>query len=59
MFCGRLLIFLDFLWVSHFHFSFIQTGRTALLAAAEAGHTDCVRLLLEAGADTEAKDKVR
>ena len=31
---------------------------TALLLAAEFGRADIVRLLLEAGADIEAKDKV-
>ena len=34
-------------------------GGTALMMAAHQGHTDCVRLLVEAGADTEAKDFVR
>ena len=34
-------------------------GRTALTWAAENGRTDCVRLLLEAGADKEVKDEVR
>ncbi len=33
-----------------------QDGETALMWAA--GHADCARLLLDAGADTEAKDKV-
>ncbi len=27
--------------------------------AAEFGRTDCARLLIDAGADTEAKDEVR
>jgi ankyrin repeat protein len=36
-----------------------QLGQTALQSAAEKGHTDCVRLLLEAGADKETKDIVR
>jgi hypothetical protein len=27
--------------------------------AAKTGHTDCVRLLIDAGADKEAKSKVR
>jgi ankyrin repeat protein len=34
-----------------------QDGRTALHVAAEKGHANCVRLLLDAGADTEAKNK--
>ena len=36
-----------------------QDGRTALICAALKGHTDCVRLLLDAGADTNATDRVR
>ncbi len=35
-----------------------QSGDTALFSAAECGHADCVRLLIDAGADKEAKDKV-
>ena len=31
----------------------------ALICAAENGHADCTRLLLDAGADKEAKDVVR
>ncbi len=36
-----------------------QNGYTALMRAAREGHTECVRLLLESGADTEAKTQVR
>ncbi len=36
-----------------------QDGCTALLRAAESGHADCVRLLLDAGADKNAKNRVR
>ncbi len=36
-----------------------QWGWTALIVAAEKGRADCARLLLDAGADKEAKDKVR
>ncbi len=34
-------------------------GSTALMTAAEKGHADCVRLLVDVGADKEAKDNVR
>ncbi len=34
-------------------------GYTALICAGYNGQTVCVRLLLDAGADTEAKDRVR
>ncbi len=36
-----------------------QDGFTALMSAAQQGHTDCVRLLVKGGADKEAKDNVR
>jgi hypothetical protein len=36
-----------------------QCGETALMCAAENGRTDCARLLLDAGADKEAKQIVR
>lgn len=36
-----------------------QDGCTALISAAGDGHIECVRLLIEAGANKEAKDKVR
>ncbi len=36
-----------------------QDGRTPLMWAAKYGHADCMRLLLEAGADKEATGKVR
>jgi hypothetical protein len=36
-----------------------QFGRTALILAAARGHADCVQLLIDAGADKEAKDRVR
>ncbi len=35
-----------------------QSGRTALIMAAMNGHTICVRLLIDAGADMDAKDMV-
>ena len=37
----------------------VQTGWTALLWAGWNGHEDCARLLLDAGADKEAKASVR
>jgi ankyrin repeat protein len=36
-----------------------QYGETPLMWAAEKGHADCARLLLNAGADKEAKSNVR
>ena len=36
-----------------------EDDNTALILAAAGGHTDCVRLLLKAGADIEAKNNVR
>ena len=36
-----------------------QYFRTALIEASENGHTAAVELLLTAGADKEAKNKVR
>ncbi len=37
----------------------VQFGMTALMWAASNGHADCARLLLDAGADKEAKNEVR
>lgn len=37
---------------------YAQDGCTALIRAARNGHTECARLLLDAGAVKEAKDKV-
>ena len=39
--------------------SHAQFGCTALMLAAEKDHADCARLLLDAGADKNAKDEVR
>ena len=36
-----------------------ESGQTALLLAAGSGHTECVRLLIDAGADKNAKNNVR
>jgi hypothetical protein len=36
-----------------------QEGYTALIFSAKKGHTDCVNVLLENGADKEATDIVR
>jgi hypothetical protein len=35
-----------------------QDGFSALICAAQNGHSDCVRLLVEVGADKEAKKNV-
>ena len=37
----------------------VQSESTALMLAAENGHTGCVRLLVERGADEKAADYVR
>ena len=37
----------------------LQYQDTALTDASHNGHADCVRLLLEAGADKEVKSNVR
>jgi hypothetical protein len=37
----------------------VQGGYTALVWAAIKGHVDCLRLLLDAGANANAKDNVR
>ncbi len=45
---------------AHTHtYTYAQDGCTALLNAACYGRVDCVRLLLDAGADKNVKDKVR
>ena len=41
------------------NYSRIQRGYTALICAAANGHTECLQLLLEAGVEKEARDKVR
>ncbi len=37
----------------------MQLGATALISAASEGHTECVYLLVEDGADKDAQDHVR
>jgi hypothetical protein len=39
--------------------TFAQGGRTVLIHAVFQDRVDCARLLLDAGADKEAKDEVR
>jgi hypothetical protein len=36
-----------------------QIGMTVLMCAADHGHADCARLLIDIGADKEAKTTVR
>ncbi len=40
------------------HVNDTQFRGMALLFAATYGHTDCVRLMIECGADTESNDEV-
>jgi ankyrin repeat protein len=44
---------------TYFLCSLVQDGCTALIYAASQGNLDCVRLLLNAGADKDAKGNVR
>jgi hypothetical protein len=41
------------------HVNVQYRGFTALMGAARNGHTDCVRLLVDGGADKKLKDEVR
>ena len=36
-----------------------QHGSTALILAAQYGYADCARLLIDAGADLDARNEVR
>ena len=36
----------------------LQSGQTALIKASSKGHVDCVKLLLEKGAEVDHEDKV-
>ncbi len=56
--CGGLLIFGGCGTVAAYSHQ-TQSGRTALIFAAQNGHAECVRLLLEVGADKDAVDNVR
>ena len=47
-FCARVVL----------HWPYTQWRHTALMRAAENGYADCVRLLIDAGADTEANSYV-
>jgi hypothetical protein len=60
-----LLIEHSFVWHSHHWYYFcivfahLKDGRTALIWAAQLGLTDCVRVLVAAGADKDVIDNVR
>jgi hypothetical protein len=45
-------------FLAHSHFCCTQDRYTALIFAAKWGHHECVRLLVEGGANTEARDHV-
>ena len=45
-------------WLTNF-VSFLQSGWTSLHKAAEKGHTEVAKVLLEANADVKAVEKVR
>ena len=47
------------MWLAGGVVAAIQNAETALICAAENGQVACVRLLVEAGADKNAKDIVR
>ena len=64
--CARCVCLVRFQCVELYHVcafggwqSRAQSGRTALIFAAENSHADCVRLLIDAGADTNAHTNVR
>ena len=44
--------------IIHAHVCVSQCGRTALMIAAENGHSDIVTVLLEAGANVNIQDHV-
>ena len=37
----------------------LQWGKTALMWAAEGGHTEAINVLLQNGANAESKDRVK
>jgi hypothetical protein len=57
----RLLCFVNARWLVLFGGceSDAQNGSTVMMIASENGRADCVRLLIDVGADKEAKDDVR
>ena len=58
--CVRCVAINAYRWRRHiWHTRAAQRGWTALICAAMEGHADCARLLLDAGADKYARNKVR
>jgi hypothetical protein len=57
---SRLIVALgSIIFMSGFSAGFnLQAGHTALICAAKHGHMNCVRLLIDAGANLEVEDKV-
>jgi hypothetical protein len=60
MFCFSIFLFVRWRWRCVRGGKFVyQIGWTALMCAAERGYIDCIRLLIDAGAETETKCNVR
>lgn len=53
------LSLLLFPWRLCLYITHVQNGYTALISASGKGHTATVKVLVEAGADKDIKDKVR
>ena len=61
VFISNAVIFIEWRWrcLCDGGISDLQDGNTALMWAAEEGHADCARLLIDSGADKNVKSNVR